>query len=115
MQNVYTARDGMEAHYVRGLLEQAGVNALVLGESLGAARGDLPMTQQTLPSVWVSDDEIEPAMKVVNAYLTTTDQDGNGTLFEPAAGEPWTCESCGEQVEGQFAVCWNCGAERASW
>jgi hypothetical protein len=112
MQNVYTARDGLEAHYVRDLLEQAGINASVLGESLGAARGDLPMTQQTLPSVWVSDDELERAMKVVNEYLTTTDQDGDGVPFEPEAGEPWTCPSCAERVEGQFAACWNCGAER---
>jgi hypothetical protein len=28
------------------------------------------------------------------------------------AAEPWTCPQCGERIEGQFGVCWQCGAER---
>ena len=24
----------------------------------------------------------------------------------------WTCQSCSEEVEDQFGVCWNCTAER---
>jgi predicted RNA-binding Zn-ribbon protein involved in translation (DUF1610 family) len=24
----------------------------------------------------------------------------------------WTCPNCGEQIEKDFAVCWNCEAER---
>ena len=26
----------------------------------------------------------------------------------------WTCPNCGEEVEGNFDICWNCGAERGS-
>lgn len=26
--------------------------------------------------------------------------------------QPWVCVHCGEQSEGQFDVCWNCGAAR---
>lgn len=25
---------------------------------------------------------------------------------------PWACPMCDEMIEGQFAVCWNCGQER---
>ena len=25
---------------------------------------------------------------------------------------PWVCARCGERLEGQFAQCWNCGADR---
>jgi len=39
-----------------------------------------------------------------------------GAAPEPAADLPplpqWVCVHCGEQVEGQFDVCWNCGAAR---
>ena len=25
--------------------------------------------------------------------------------------QPWTCPTCGETIEGQFAECWNCAAD----
>ena len=25
----------------------------------------------------------------------------------------WTCNGCGEMIEGQFSECWNCGCDRA--
>ncbi|MFO0873090.1 MAG: hypothetical protein U0575_03850 [Phycisphaerales bacterium] len=29
-----------------------------------------------------------------------------------APGPDWSCAACGEQVDGIFDLCWNCGAER---
>ena len=44
MKRVYTAHDPTEAHLVKGLLEAAGIEALVQGEHLFPLRGSLPVT-----------------------------------------------------------------------
>jgi hypothetical protein len=68
MQHVYTARDEMDAHFVKGLLEQAGIEAVVLGESLEAAFGTLPLGKQGLPGVWVREEDVERAMPIIEEY-----------------------------------------------
>jgi hypothetical protein len=25
----------------------------------------------------------------------------------------WVCDGCGENIEGQFSECWNCGSDRS--
>ena len=36
------------------------------------------------------------------------------SVLAPIEGvkKPWKCSACGEDVEGQFAECWNCGKAR---
>lgn len=102
MKTVYPARDEMEAHFVRSLLESQGIVATVQGGTLSAARGELPLTPDTLPSVWVNDEDESRALAIVRAFVQQT----------PSSAPPWTCPQCGESVESQFTQCWNCGHER---
>lgn len=102
---LYTARDSLEAHYLRSLLAERGIAATVMGETLGAARGELPATQETLPSVWVNQADMEHAVPIARDLAESS--------HHPPTGEPWTCPNCGEIIEPQFAACWNCGFERA--
>lgn len=104
MRKLYTARDAMEAHFLRGLLENEGIAGVVQGELLATARGDLPMTQETLPSVWVRDEDLEQAQSIAATLQTPQAYD--------SAQPSWNCPACGEVVEGQFTDCWNCGAPR---
>jgi hypothetical protein len=107
--NLHTARDTMEAHLLIGLLEKAGVPAQVMGESLATGRGDLPVTQQTQPSVWIDAADYEQAERVFIEFRI----DASRALPEdPAPAVAWTCPGCGEQVDGHFAVCWNCETAR---
>ncbi len=55
LKRVYTAPDPIDAHLIKGLLEAEGIEAEVRGELLFGGRGELPMTEDTLPSVWVHD------------------------------------------------------------
>lgn len=103
---LYAANNTMEAHLLVAQLAQAGVRAVVMGSLLDMARGELPMTQETLPSVWVSATDTDRAMAVVREFTERTAEEPD------EAGEPWTCPHCQEDVEGQFAVCWNCQAPR---
>jgi len=100
---LYTGRDLMDAHHVRALLEGEGIPATVMGENLAIARGYLPMTQDTMPSVWIDDGDRELAIPIIANLNAPADP----TL------PPWTCPHCDESVEGQFDICWNCGTTRS--
>ncbi|MHC4441066.1 MAG: putative signal transducing protein [Planctomycetota bacterium] len=106
MNKVYSARDSMEAHFVRCLLEREGIEAVVFGETLSLARGELPLTTDTLPSVWVKPEDVERAMTIVDRYEAGYFEDEGDESFQPPP--PWICPSCGEEVEGHFTACWNC-------
>jgi hypothetical protein len=104
MTQVFIARNPLEAHVVTGVLEAAGIAAEVRGDALWSARGELPLTADTLPTVWVLDDDrLSEALSVVRDYVA-----------EPpaAAGPPWTCPACGEEIEPQFSHCWKCNVPR---
>jgi hypothetical protein len=98
MKKVFVAQHPTEAHLVKGLLESHGIAAEVQGESLFGARGEAPITADTLPSLWVLDDsQVEKAIQILRVR---------------EEGEPWQCAGCGEAIERQFGNCWRCGAER---
>ncbi len=56
MKKVHIAQDPIEAHLVKGFLETEGIEVMIQGEHLFAIRGWVPMTPDTLPSVWVLQD-----------------------------------------------------------
>jgi hypothetical protein len=104
VKQVFVAQHPTEAHLVQGVLEANGIAAEVHGESLFGARGEAPVTSDTLPSVWVLDDsQASSARAVLAAYESRED---------PGAGVSWGCPGCGEQIEPQFTGCWRCGADR---
>lgn len=106
MLKIYVANNPTEAHFIAGLLNDAGIAAHVQGEALWGARGEVPPTPATLPSVWIdNDDQAEDAAGLIRQQSEPTlNADGDGT---------WRCVACGETIEGQFTECWNCGASRA--
>jgi hypothetical protein len=58
MKRVHVASNPVEAQFLRAFLESAGIVATVRGEHLFALRGGVPMTADTLPSVWVEDEDV---------------------------------------------------------
>ena len=68
MQRVYTARDEMDAHFLKGLLEQQGIEAVVLGEPLESAFGTLPLGREAGPGIWVREEDVERATPIVEEY-----------------------------------------------
>ena len=105
MKQVYIADDPTEAHLVKGIFHQYGISCEIRGEALWRARGGLPLTSETLPTIWIFDDNrFEEATELTERFQ-------NGTLAANA-GANWKCPECGEEVEGQFTECWQCGANR---
>jgi Putative prokaryotic signal transducing protein len=71
MKKVYVAQNPAEAHLVKGMLESNGIRAEVQGEALWGTRGETPVTPETLPEVWVlDDDEEEEAVRLVEEYAS---------------------------------------------
>lgn len=65
MKRVHVASNPVEAQFLRAFLESAGIAAAVRGEHLFGLRGGVPMTAETLPSVWVDDEDAERATQLL--------------------------------------------------
>lgn len=77
------------------LLCEAGYPASVQRQHLVAAAGQLP-PDQCLPEVWLRFEEhAGPARALLDA-------------LQRLPQRRWLC-ACGEQVEGGFEQCWQCG------
>ena len=107
MKKVYLAQDLSDAHLLKGFLEGEGIEAEVQGESLWKLRGEIPITDDTSPSVWVPDADYDRAMELVQTFNV-------GETSTPIEGKPWRCR-CGEENEGQFTECWSCGKSRPNF
>ncbi len=128
MVKVYTAANPTQVHLVRGMLENHGIQAVIQGETLWGARGELPFTTESAPSVHVAEEDVERARTLIEEHERRFDPDqcSNcgydlrateeprcpecGTEFRSAT--PWHCTTCGETIEGQFDQCWRCGELR---
>ena len=106
MRKVYIANHPAEAHLLKGILESHGIHCEVQGEFLFSARGALPPTPETAPSVWIFDHRhFDAARAIVKEFETSAGH-------EASEGETWVCNACGEASEEQFTECWNCGTPR---
>lgn len=106
---LHASRAVHELHMLRDMLQESGIRAVVLGETLALGRGELPMTSDTLPAVWVGEVDAQRALTIAREFEARSKQ--HATAPASGAGE-WTCPACGESIEGQFTDCWNCGATR---
>jgi hypothetical protein len=95
---VFCASNPTEAHIVCGLLHQHSSRAEVRGEGIFGLKGELPLTEDTDPYVWL----LQPSKVEVVKQLISDYQHQQENLVD------WTCTGCGEVNEGQFGLCWNC-------
>jgi hypothetical protein len=77
-------------------LEHAGIPS-VLHEARG---GVIAHNEQSLGSIWIEREDASDAREVMKTSPTKIELPS------------WRCAVCGETVEGQFAMCWNCGTDR---
>ncbi len=84
------------AHLWVEQLQRAGIDASVQRGLLTSVVGDLP-PDQSLPEIWVNEPTQVETGKALLAELQNPPQ------------RRWFCRNCGEQIEGGFEQCWNCG------
>ncbi|MEK6246627.1 MAG: DUF2007 domain-containing protein [Planctomycetales bacterium] len=101
-REVYSAADAQEAHLIKTILEEAGIEAHVVGDHLQNAIGYLPAGVIS-PRVWVNTVHWEQARKIIDEHLAQT---------QPVSPDPWQCTGCGETNESSFEICWKCQTAR---
>lgn len=66
MQKVFSARDSIQAHIVRGMLEANGIAARVDGDYLQGGIGELPLVD--LITVSVEDEDYTAALQLIDEF-----------------------------------------------
>ena len=98
MKKLYRAANLPDAHILRGLLVQAGIQAHVFNENAQGGLGQLPFTE-AWPEVWVSEDrDLRRAQEIVQAFECS-----------PEVMESVPCPACAEENPASFQLCWSCG------
>lgn len=101
MKQVYSARNEVDAQLVKSFLDERGIESVVQGAGLGQILGSIPVNEQTLPGIWVREEDEDRALDAIAGFKT-------GATPAEVVGDPWTCPKCGERIEPQFTECWNC-------
>jgi hypothetical protein len=103
MQKLYEARDSLEAQLLKDRLQTRHIRAVVLGDGLLGGAGELPA--MVFPTVWVVESrDLVPAKRVLAEFLHAPPSGDAGTA--------WVCPGCGERVDAEFDLCWQCGTAR---
>ncbi|WLE97876.1 MAG: DUF2007 domain-containing protein [Candidatus Electrothrix communis] len=106
MVKIYIAQHITEAYLVKGLLESQEIACELTNENLSSLRGELPMTAETAPTLWIHDaSKFDAARAIIAEY-----EEANRRKSTSAAN--WVCKVCGEKSEEQFTECWNCLTSR---
>lgn len=100
MKRVFTSQNFSMVELHRGVLEENGIRTLVRNQYASMASGRIPV-QDARPELWiVNDGDLAHAQSIISQGVS------NGS------SGPWRCRACGEESEGTFISCWNCGKER---
>jgi len=97
MKRLCRAANLPEAHILRGLLEQAGIETMVFNEHAQSGVGHLPV-MDAWPELWVSEADEDRAAAVLEEFQRS-----------PPVSTARGCARCGEENPANFQVCWSCG------
>ncbi len=104
MKKLFTFNVGQNAQIglLKDLVEKSFIPCVTRNEYLSAASGEIPFTE-CYPELWILNDEDYPkAKEILDGWLAP----------QSDAPHSWSCPRCQEEIEGQFAACWKCGAQR---
>jgi len=101
MKTVYSSPHLFLVYLFKDILDSHHIPCIITNLYLSGAAGELPPTE-VWPSLRVENDEdFDRATHLVSQEMSRQVRDANI--------QAWTCPHCGEQIEGQFHQCWNCG------
>jgi hypothetical protein len=102
MKRVYSAKDPLMIGHLKNVLTTFGIRCVTRNLDLSTAAGELPLIE-CWPELWIMDDgAFARARAILKKTLAPLE----------SVKRPWRCDGCGEEVEGQFSECWNCGGSR---
>ena len=112
---VYNAANNMEAHTVRSLLVDAGIEAFVTEDvsTVGVWMFGL-ISEIHKPQVWIDRSNIEQAVPHINEYECRLKEradmdDENESVAAPGKKSEVFCYHCGEAIDSDESTCPECG------
>ena len=106
MHVIHVAKNPMEAHLVRALLADEGIESVIVNEMLQMAQGDFGLAPTVAPQVALLDlRDAERARCLVDGMLARA-------RAESSEQTAWVCASCGEENDASFELCWQCQTPR---
>ena len=85
--------------HLENLLRHAGIKVEMRNQFSAGGMGELPAID-VMPELWVEKDMLTEAEVILRQSKKPQEQ---------LDIKPWACPICGEQIEGQFSQCWQCG------
>jgi hypothetical protein len=110
---VYEGLDSEDAHFLRNLLADAGIEAIVVGDAAEGAVGERSPFSSP-PQVWVPPTDVDRARPIVAEYQrhlierTESSVAESEAAAEQAESEPF-CYHCGNPVNAGQTPCPVCG------
>lgn len=98
MKKLTTSPSIITINHFKNVLESEGIPCQIRNEYLGGIAGEMPL-QEVWPELWiVREMDYDRAKQLIDE-----------AIVDESPADAWRCSKCGEQNEGQFAACWNCG------
>ena len=104
MTKVYTAPSVQFIYHLKNVLENYGIECVVIGENRCIGIGEIPPNECWIELHVVDDKQTVQATDLIHKIVAGDDK----TEYKS-----WICAGCNEKIEGQFAVCWKCGGTEA--
>jgi hypothetical protein len=102
MKRIHSAKDPLMIGHLKNVMGTFGIKCIAKKLDLISAAGELPPIE-CWPELWVvDDDKVVKAKRILKKTLAPL----------ASVKRSWTCNGCGENIEGQFSECWNCGHDR---
>jgi hypothetical protein len=102
MKRIHSAKDPLMIGHLKNVMATFGIKCVARKLDLISAAGELPPIE-CWPELWVVDDEkVTKAKRILKKTLAPL----------ASVKKSWVCGGCGENIEGQFSECWNCGHDR---
>jgi hypothetical protein len=99
VKKVTSADSLITISHFKNLLTSEGISAFLKNEHFGSIMGEVPF-QEVWPELWVENDlDYDRALQLIDS----------ASIAEESPAASWRCSKCGEENEGQFAACWQCG------
>lgn len=105
MQKVYEHEQLLWVAQAQQILAAADVACSIRNEFSSNVMGEIPFVE-VWPELWIHDPGQAPkADALLKQWLKTMRESERTSQDLPN----WICGACGEENEGQFALCWSCG------
>lgn len=100
MKKLTSSESLITINHFKNVLASEGIPSRIKNEHLGSIVGEMPFVE-VWPELWVTNDlDLDRARQLIDAAIA-----------DESPHAAWQCRKCGEENEGQFAACWNCGTE----